>query len=77
MKLHRFLIEKIEFVKNNSQQIILTDKENKELLNQILNVFRMRAGSQFILFDGSGTEYLVEMVEGENKSRKQVLCEIK
>ncbi len=77
MKLHRFLVGKIEFVKNNSQQITLTDKENKELLNQILNVFRMRAGGQFILFDGSGTEYLVEMVEGENKSRKEVLCEIK
>jgi 16S rRNA (uracil1498-N3)-methyltransferase len=72
MKLHRFLLSDLHFQGN---QIIIN---SKELLNQILNVFRMRAGSQFILFDGSGTEYLVEIVQGENKnSKKEVACEIK
>lgn len=78
MKLHRFLLEKVEFVKGDSNKIVLN---NKELLNQILNVFRFKTGSQFIVFDGSGTEFFVEIVppplQGGNKSSKEILCEIK
>lgn len=72
MKLHRFLLSDLHFQGN---QITI---QNKDFLNQVLNVFRMKTGGQFILFDGSGTEYLVEIVPGENKnSKKEVVCEIK
>lgn len=71
MRLHRFLVESISFDKNDSRNIILNDKN---LLNQILNVFRMRVGSSFFVFDGSGLEFLVEIVE---VSKKEILVLIK
>lgn len=71
MKLHRFLIENIEFNKLDSHKIVLKDKN---LLNQILNVFRFKKGSQFIVFDGSGVEFLLEI---EDISKKEIICQIK
>ncbi len=71
MKMQRFLVENI-VVSNN--QIKFGEKEHKNLLNQILNVFRMKVGHIFTVFDGSGTEFLVEITE---ISRKEIVCEIK
>lgn len=68
MKLHRFLVENLEFDHN---KIVLKDKN---LLNQILNVFRFKTGSQFIIFDGTGTEFLVEISE---TNKKEIICEVK
>lgn len=68
MKLHRFLLDKIEF---DHGHILLRDKN---LLNQLLSVFRMKEGSRFIVFDGSGVEFLVEILES---SKKQILCTVK
>jgi 16S rRNA (uracil1498-N3)-methyltransferase len=68
MKLHRFLVENIKF---DHDKIILKEKD---LLNQILNVFRFRAGSQFLVFDGSGTEFLLEM---ESATKKEIICLVK
>jgi len=71
MKLHRFLVENIEFDRKDSHKIILKDKN---LLNQILNVFRFRKASQFIIFDGSGLEFLLEI---EDFTKKEIVCLIK
>ena len=51
MRLHRFYI---------SEPIVgLTfDISNRDLISQWRNVFRYNVGSQVILFDGSGTDYL-------------------
>lgn len=56
MRLHRFYIEKRI---GNEGEISLTDHE---LIHQMLNVFRFQAGQQIILFDGSGAEYLSEII---------------
>lgn len=71
MRLHRFLVENLEFGKNSGHQIVLKDKN---LLNQVLNVFRFKKGSQFFIFDGSGVEFLVEI---EDSSKKEIVCNIK
>lgn len=71
MKMHRFLLSDLTFSNN---QIVIKDKN---LLNQILNVFRMKTGFQFILFDGSGTEYLLEISENSKNLKKEIICEIK
>lgn len=68
MKLQRFLVESLHF---SHDKIILKDKD---LLNQIANVFRFKKGSQFIVFDGSGTEFLLEI---EDISKKEIICLIK
>jgi 16S rRNA (uracil1498-N3)-methyltransferase len=68
MKLQRFLIENLEF---SQEKIVLKDKN---LLNQILNVFRFKKGAQFIVFDGTGIEFLVQL---EEASKKEILCEVK
>lgn len=68
MRIHRFLVNKIK-ISNN--QISLKEKD---IINQILNVFRMKTGSHFLLFDGSGHEYYVEMIL---PSKKEIVCEIK
>jgi 16S rRNA (uracil1498-N3)-methyltransferase len=73
MKIHRFLVENISFSQSNSLQIILTTKENKELMHQLLNVFRLKVGSQFVLFDGSGSEFLVEIV---GLDKKEIVCKV-
>jgi 16S rRNA (uracil1498-N3)-methyltransferase len=62
MKIHRFYwVENPEII------------DNKELINQLLNVFRMKVGSQFYLFNDSGKEFLVEMV---NFTKKEIVCKI-
>ena len=72
MKLHRFLVEKIKFEDKN---IVLDDRP---LLNQINNVLRMKTGSNFIVFDGSGTEFLVEIIfHLPNGNNKKLICEVK
>lgn len=68
MKLHRFLVKNIEFIDG---KIVLKDKNQ---LNQLINVFRMKKGASFIVFDGSGIEFLVEVDE---ISRKEITCEVK
>lgn len=68
MKLQRFLQTELAFA---SDKIII---QNKDLLNQLLNVFRFKIGSAFIVFDGSGTEFLVEILE---MSKKELVCRIK
>lgn len=74
MKIQRFLVEKIEFNKDNPQEIVLSGKDNRDLVHQLLNVFRFKTGSLFVLFDGSGTEYLVEVIIPD---KKIITCEIK
>lgn len=68
MKLQRFLLAELAFA---NDKIIIKDKN---LLNQLLNVFRYRVGANFIIFDGSGTEFLVEAIE---LTKKEVVCRIK
>ena len=65
MRIHRFYIEKIEVV---NEQILL---EDKELLNQILNVFRMEVGDRFSVFNTK--EFLVEIAEA---NKKQITCTV-
>ena len=67
MKLHRFLQSPILF---SSEKIVIQDKD---LINQILNVFRFKKGANFIVFDGSGTEFLVEL---EEISKKEIVCRV-
>lgn len=67
MRLHRFLVIDMEFLDN---KIVLDDKI---LLNQLLRVFRMKKGSQFVVFDGSGVEFCVEIEEIE---KKQIICNV-
>jgi 16S rRNA (uracil1498-N3)-methyltransferase len=56
MRLHRFYIEE----KIGEQKgIIISDKE---LIHQLLNVFRFKVGDKVILFDGSGFEYEAEII---------------
>jgi len=51
MRLHRFYIEKAI----DGESVIVS---NKDLVHQWKNVFRYNVGSEVILFDGSGFEYL-------------------
>ena len=56
MRLHRFYIEeKI----NLDEELNLSDKD---LINQIRNVFRMQKGDSVILFDGEGFDYVSEIL---------------
>ncbi len=68
MKLQRFLVENLQF---NHDKVILKEKN---LLNQILNVFRFKKSSRFLVFDGSGVEFLLEI---EEITKKEVICLIK
>ena len=67
MRLHRFLLTELAFA---SDKIIIKDKN---LLNQLVNVFRMKKGAQCIIFDGTGTEFVAELVEIE---RKEIVARI-
>jgi len=61
MRLHRFYInQKIGEAGLPAQagEITLTDSE---LIHQLINVFRFKAGDKVILFDGSGFEYEAEI----------------
>ena len=56
MRLHRFYIDqKI----GETGEITLTDTE---LIHQLVNVFRFKAGDKVILFDGSSFEYEAEII---------------
>jgi 16S rRNA (uracil1498-N3)-methyltransferase len=56
MRLHRFYInQKI----GEMGKITLTDSE---LIHQLINVFRFKAGDKVILFDGSSFEYEAEII---------------
>jgi 16S rRNA (uracil1498-N3)-methyltransferase len=61
MRLHRFYIEKKI---DDSGEIIINDPE---LIHQLVNVFRFGIGQQVILFDGSGWEYVSEIVSVTKK----------
>jgi 16S rRNA (uracil1498-N3)-methyltransferase len=61
MRLHRFYItEKV----GNSAEITLSDTD---LIHQIGNVFRLSAGDQVIVFDGSGFEYVSQIISFTKK----------
>jgi 16S rRNA (uracil1498-N3)-methyltransferase len=73
MRLHRFYIEeKVGEVGLPAQagEITLADPE---LINQLAKVFRFHAGDQVILFDGSGAEYICEII---NLNKKEVSFKI-
>jgi 16S rRNA (uracil1498-N3)-methyltransferase len=64
MRLHRFYIEQ----KVGEEKVItLTDSS---LIHQILNVFRLRSGSEIIIFDGSGFEYVSQIISISKKELK-------
>jgi len=64
MRLHRFYIDqKIGGI----EEITLTDSE---LIHQLVNVFRFKAGDKVILFDGSGFEYEAEITTISKKEVK-------
>jgi 16S rRNA (uracil1498-N3)-methyltransferase len=64
MRLHRFYInQKI----GEMGEITLTDSE---LIHQLVNVFRFKAGDKVILFDGSGFEYEAEITTISKKEIK-------
>jgi len=56
---HRFLVNP-----DNIQKDFFITKD-KELINQIKNVFRLGTSSQISFFDGLGNEYLVEILKIE------------
>jgi 16S rRNA (uracil1498-N3)-methyltransferase len=68
VRLHRFLIEeKI----GEAREVVITDKD---LIHQWKNVFRFTTGTQLILFDDSGFEYLALMARLNNlEARLRIL----
>jgi 16S rRNA (uracil1498-N3)-methyltransferase len=67
MRLHRFYInQKI----GEAGEITLTDSE---LIHQLINVFRFKAGDKVILFDDSGFEYEAEIT---TISKKEISLKI-
>lgn len=54
MRLHRFLLN----INLSPKELEITDKE---LINQVKNVFRLLKGDQFIIFDGKGAEATVSI----------------
>ena len=56
MRLHRFFIEQ-EILENG--EMTLTDKD---LIHQWGKVFRLKAGDRVILFDGTGFDYVSEII---------------
>jgi len=64
MRLHRFYIE--QKVGENTD-ITISDAE---LIHQMLDVFRFKIGNQVILFDGSRSEYVSEIVSLSKKEIK-------
>ena len=57
MRIHRFFIE------NNSFKKGLLEYKDKEFLNQIRNVLRLKAGNKILLFNGKMDEADAEIVE--------------
>ncbi len=56
MRLHRFFIE--QKIPDNEEVVVV----NKNLIHQWQKVFRLKAGDQVILFDGSWFDYVSEIV---------------
>jgi 16S rRNA (uracil1498-N3)-methyltransferase len=56
MRLHRFYINQNI---GETKELIISDLE---LIHQMVNVFRFKVGQEAILFDGSGFEYVSEIV---------------
>jgi 16S rRNA (uracil1498-N3)-methyltransferase len=67
MRLHRFYFE--EKIRERGE-ITLADPQ---LINQLAKVFRFHMGDQVILFDGSGAEYICEII---NLNKKEVSFKI-
>jgi 16S rRNA (uracil1498-N3)-methyltransferase len=67
MRLHRFYIEQKV---GEQKEITLSDHD---LIHQLLNVFRLRDGSEIIIFDGSGFEYVSQII---SISKKGLVLEI-
>ena len=67
MRLHRFYIDKKI---GDEEKITLT---NPELIHQLANVFRFKAGDKVILFDGSGFEYETEIL---SLNKKEILLKV-
>ncbi len=59
MRLHRF------YIKNGIREDVF-DITDRELVHQWKNVFRYNVGSQVILFDGKGTDYLTMITSLRN-----------
>ncbi len=55
MKKHRFLFEK-----NLMSEHL--DSDDKELINQLLNVLRLKVGETVLLFDGAGSEISAKII---------------
>lgn len=67
MRLHRFYItQKI----SKNENITLADQE---LIHQISHVFRLKAYDQVILFDGSGFEYVSQII---SPAKKEIVFKI-
>ncbi len=61
MRLHRFYINQIV---GNNTEITLSDPD---LIHQLGNVFRLKSSDQVIVFDGSGFEYVSQIVSLNKK----------
>jgi 16S rRNA (uracil1498-N3)-methyltransferase len=69
MRLHRFLLN----INLSQKEIEITDKE---LINQVKNVFRLLKGDQFIIFDGKGAEASVSIKNISGDAIKAEIIEI-
>ena len=58
MRLHRFILD----VDLSQARLTVSDRE---VTNQVINVFRMAAGDAFVICDGKGREATVEIVEAD------------
>ncbi len=67
MRLHRFYINQVI---GEEKEITLTDPE---LIHQLANVFRFKIEDQVILFDGSGLEYISEII---SLTKKELVVKI-
>jgi len=62
MRIHRFYTK---LIIDNRTQFVLDDEM---LVHQMLHVFRYKIGQKVILFDGTGFDYLAEIVETNKES---------
>lgn len=58
MRLHRFILD----VDLSERRLTVSDRE---VTNQVINVFRMGAGDSFVICDGKGQEATVEIAEAD------------
>ncbi|OGL96130.1 hypothetical protein A2348_01325 [Candidatus Uhrbacteria bacterium RIFOXYB12_FULL_58_10] len=66
MRLHRFILD----LDLSADQLVIFDRE---ITNQIRNVFRMETGDPFIVCDGKGMEATVQVVSDEGTIRVNVI----